>query len=321
MLRKRPARTTSESRTAARFEQLDRLRPARILDVLEDVAPFLICPYCGGPLTRTEGVLRCLTGHAFDIARQGYVSLLPAGWRGGAGDTAAMVRARERFLSAGHFATMATRLADLAEQQTRGTGCIVDVGAGIGYYLTAVLERMPDRVGLALDASKHALRRAARAHGRIGAVACDIWQGLPVAANAADVLLNVFAPRNAAELARILRPTGRLLVVTPTSRHLHELVSALGLVEVDEQKLQRLAAQTSPYFELMERHDVTGTMSLSHADVEAVVAMGPSAWHTDPAESSRRIQQLPEPASVTLSATVGIYEPLADAGHRRDRGP
>ena len=275
--------------------------------MLDDVASFLICPYCGEPLTRTADTLRCRTGHSFDIARQGYVSLLPAGARGGAGDTAAMIRARERFLGAGHFATIATRLADLAEQQAHSPGCIVDAGAGIGYYLAAALERMPDRVGLALDASKYALRRAARAHRRIGAVACDIWQGLPVADDAADVVLNVFAPRNAPELARIIRPSGRLLVVTPTSRHLHELVSTLGLIEVDEQKPQRLAAQMGPYFELLDQHEVEATMALSHDDVEAAVAMGPSAWHTDPEEMSRRIGELRVPAAVSLSATVGVY--------------
>ena len=277
--------------------------------MLEDVAPFLICPYCGEPLTRAADALRCRAGHSFDIARQGYVSLLPAGWRSGIGDPAVMVQARERFLAAGHFATLATRLADVAEQHADGLGCVVDVGAGTGYYLATVLDQMPDRVGLALDASKYALRRAARAHRRIGAVACDIWQGLPVADSAAGVVLNVFAPRNAAELTRILRPSGRLLVVTPTSRHLHQLVSALGLIEVDEQKPQRLAAQIGPYLELLDQQDVTATMALSHEDAEAVVAMGPSAWHTDPDDMSRRVRQLPEPASVTLAATVGVYGP------------
>lgn len=278
--------------------------------MLDDVASFLICPYCGEPLTRAADALRCRADHSFDVARQGYVSLLPAGSRRVTGDTAAMVQARERFLAAGHFTTIATRLADLAEQQAHGSGCIVVVGAGIGYYLAAALERVPDRVGLALDASKYALRRAAQAKPRVGAVACDIWQGLPVADDAADVVLNVFAPRHAPELARILRPAGRLLVVTPTSRHLHELVSALGLIEVDEQKPQRLAAQMSPYFELLDQQNVTATMALSHKDLEAVVAMGPSAWHTDPDEMSRRIRRLPEPASVTVSATVGVYSPL-----------
>jgi 23S rRNA (guanine745-N1)-methyltransferase len=277
--------------------------------VLDDVVPFLVCPYCGAGTTKADSVLRCRSGHSFDIARQGYVSLLPAGWRGDAGDTVAMVQARERFLGAGHFAPLATRLAELAEQHLPdGPGCVVDVGAGTGHYLAAVLERRPDRVGLALDVSKHALRRAARAHARIGAVACDVWHGLPVADDAAVVALNVFAPRNATELARILHPVGRLLVVTPTERHLHELVAALDLVTVDEDKPRRLATQLGSHFVRLEQHDVTATMSLSPADVEAVVAMGPNAWHADTEEIGRRVTQLPTPTSVTLSITVGVYE-------------
>jgi 23S rRNA (guanine745-N1)-methyltransferase len=82
---------------------------------------------------------------------------------------------------------MATRLADLAQQVADGPGCVVDVGAGTGYYLAVVLERLTDRVGLALDVSKYALRRAARAHRRVGAVACDVWHGLPVATDSAAV--------------------------------------------------------------------------------------------------------------------------------------
>lgn len=279
--------------------------------MLEHVVPFLVCPYCGAATTRTDGVLRCRSGHSFDIARHGYVSLLPPGWRGDAGDTAAMVRARERFLAAGHFDVVATTLADLAERQSSDVpGCVVDVGGGTGHHLAAVLDRLTDRVGLALDVSKPALRRAARAHRRVGAVACDVWHGLPVAAGSAALALNVFAPRNATELARILHDAGRLLVVTPTRRHLVELVSALDLVVVDEHKAQRLAAQLDPCFEPLDRQDVTATMSLPRDDVAAVVAMGPSAWHVDTDELRERVRQLPEPMSVTLSITVGVYRPL-----------
>ena len=35
------------------------------------------CPTCGGPLERRESALVCPQGHSFDIARQGYVHLLP----------------------------------------------------------------------------------------------------------------------------------------------------------------------------------------------------------------------------------------------------
>ena len=199
--------------------------------VLDDVVGYLRCPQCGNGLTRTDGSLRCPAGHCFDIARQGYVNLLQRGAAGGAGDTAAMVRARREFLSTGYFAPIAVALADAAAASVAGRskGCVVDVGAGTGYYLAALLARLSGHAGLALDVSRPALRVAARAHGRIGAVGCDAWRPLPITDSAADLVLNVFAPRDGAELRRILRPEGRLLLVTPAADHLSELTEPLGL--------------------------------------------------------------------------------------------
>jgi SAM-dependent methyltransferase len=224
--------------------------------MLDDVIRYLVCPYCGAFVSCAGGSLRCTAGHVFNIARQGYVSMLPAGARGDNGDTAAMVQARADFLAAGHYAGIATELAQATAEVTatlEAEGCVIDVGAGTGYYLAAVIDRLPDRVGLALDVSKFALRRAARAHERIGAVACDAWRPLPVADSAAVVLLNIFAPRNGAELRRIINPAGRLLVVTPTRDHLGELVQSLDLLTIDERKDERLAEKLTSYFDLVER--------------------------------------------------------------------
>ena len=178
--------------------------------MLGAVIRYLACPYCGDAMVRDGSSLRCAAGHTFDIARQGYVSLLPAGASGG-GDTAAMVQARAGFLAAGHFASVATGVAEAARDAAGaadGPGCVADIGAGTGYYLAAVLGQLPERDGLALDISKFALRKAARAHPRIGAVGCDVWRRLPVADSAAILALNVFAPRDGAELRRILHPAG-----------------------------------------------------------------------------------------------------------------
>src|SRR5690606_10049715 len=111
-----------------------------------------------------------------------------------------------------------------------------------GYYLSAVLDALPDRPGVALDVAKAAVRRAARAHPRAAAAVCDVWRGLPLADGCADLILNVFAPRNASEFRRVLRPTGALIVVTPQPNHLSELVDALDLVRVDPAKQDRLTA-------------------------------------------------------------------------------
>jgi 23S rRNA (guanine745-N1)-methyltransferase len=282
--------------------------------VLDDVVGWLACPQCGAGLARAGPVLRCPAGHAFDIARQGYVSLLPPGDRGPAGDSAPMVAARADFLAAGHYGGLARELAAAAREAVTGTGapgCVLDVGAGTGYYLGAVLDDLPGRAGLALDASKFALRRAARAHPRAGAAAADAWRRLPVADGAAAVVLDVFAPRNGAELRRVLHPAGRLLVVTPGRGHLAELAGPLGLLSVDPRKQERLAGTLGPYFRLLERHPHEAALDLGHRDVAAAVGMGPSARHADPAVLAARIRELPGRVPVTLSVTLSVFGPLS----------
>lgn len=256
---------------------------------------------------RAGGSLRCDVGHTFDIARSGYVSLLPAGH---AGDTAAMVAARAEFLAAGHFAGLAAALASMAPVAATA-GCVVDVGAGTGYYLAAVLDRLPGHVGLALDASKSALRLAARAHPRIAAVGCDAWGQLPVADRSVDLALSVFAPRNAAELARIVRPGGRLLIATPAADHLAELIGPLAMLTVDEAKDARLAAKLSPYFDLDGATEYRATASLDHRAVGLLVTMGPSSWHTEPGELAASIAGLPDPVPVTVAVRLASYRPRA----------
>jgi 23S rRNA (guanine745-N1)-methyltransferase len=302
--------------------------------MIEDAIGFLRCPQCdhGAALTRTGGSLRCAAGHCFDIARAGYVSLLPAGAARNSGDTPAMVQARDAFLTAGHFAGLADAIAETAAAtittpMTRlaasmtpsaspvGPGCVVDCGAGTGYYLAAVLDRLPSRIGLALDISKNALRLAARAHSRAAAVGCDAWRPLPVADEAADLVLNIFAPRQAAELRRILRPTGALLVVTPAPDHLGELIGPLGLISVDERKHTRLASQLGGLFDLITAREYRAKLSLDRRWVSDLVSMGPSSWHSDPGELAATIGQLPDLVPVTASVRIAIYRPLP--GDRR----
>ena len=280
--------------------------------MLEEVLDVLRCPHCGAALARQGGAVRCAAGHSFDIARQGYLSLLPGDAELGSADTAEMVAARERFLDAGHFDPLADAVAAAAERalHRRPDGCILDLGAGTGWLLSRVLEAAPGRAGLALDLSKHALRRAARAHERIGAVAADAWRPLPVRDGAVALALSVFAPRNGAEIARVLRPGGALIVVVPTGRHLIELVETLDLLTVDERKPQRLAAQLDPHLSAPGASALEWTLALSRKEAIDVVAMGPSAVHVNTAALHEAIEDLSEPVSVTASVELSVRRPL-----------
>jgi 23S rRNA (guanine745-N1)-methyltransferase len=283
--------------------------------VLADVIDLLRCPHCGGGLELGDGAARCAEGHSFDVARQGYLNLLPGDARTGSADTAAMVRARAEFLAGGHYVSIAAAVADAAVSVTpageAAEGPVIDLGAGTGYYLAAVLDRLPSAQGLALDVSKHALRVAARAHPRIGAVGCDAWARLPVRDAAAALVINVFAPRDPAELARVLAPSGALVVVTPNRGHLAELVSAVGMLTVQERKRERLEGRLGTLFEPINDTMVERELVLGHSELAALVAMGPSARHLDEQQVAERVAVLPEPLPVTLSVTVASYRRVA----------
>ncbi|MGC4878062.1 putative RNA methyltransferase [Micromonospora sp. DT43] len=278
----------------------------RILDRLR-------CPVCGDPLGQATDTraLRCPRRHSFDVARQGYVNLL-TGRAPHVGDTAEMVAARADFLAAGHYDVISAALAEAAAQAVAGFDAyplVVDAGAGTGSYLGAVLAALPDAVGLALDVSKPALRRAARVHPRAAAALADTWQRLPLADGSTAVLLNVFAPRNGAEFHRVLDPAGTLLVVTPAADHLDELVDALDLLRVDPDKADRVAASLGGHFTPVGSSVHRAELALTRPEIATLVGMGPSAWHTDPTALAERLAALPEPIRVRVAVQLDAYRP------------
>lgn len=278
--------------------------------VLADALAALRCPVCGGALAARDNTVRCPQGHAFDIARQGYLNLDTGGGRPHQADTAAMIAARESFLGQQHYAPIAGAVSGLAHRLApagaAGPGVVLDLAGGTGYYLAAVLAALPGRTGICLDLSKPALRKAARAHPRAVAVGSDIWRPFPLAGGSAAIVLSVFGPRNLAETIRVLGPAGIFLLVTPDPRHLAELVGPLGMLSVDAAKPQRVAAATAG-LRLITGEPLSYPVRLGHAAVHDLVSMGPSAYHIPPAQLRDRIEALPDPLTVTVAVTVAGY--------------
>ncbi|MEV6478381.1 methyltransferase domain-containing protein [Streptomyces sp. NPDC051576] len=281
--------------------------PVSLPPALDLSLDLLRCPTCRRRrLNPSRGTLRCPVGHTFDISRHGYAGLL-TGTRATSGDDAAMVQARNRFLSTGTYAPVRKAAAHLAADATSEQAAVVDVGCGTGYYLAGVLDHLPGARGLGLDTSVRALRSAARAHDRAAAVAWDVFRPFPLADRVADVVLDVFAPRNPAEFHRVLRPTGRLIVVRPTGRHLAELRDRLpAMVTIDPAKEQRLHRALAPFFEGTVTEQVEYTAPLTRLDALDLVAMTPSARHVSRAHLNND-GLLPD--QVTVSVLITAYQP------------
>jgi 23S rRNA (guanine745-N1)-methyltransferase len=254
-------------------------------------------------------VLRCESGHAFDIARQGYVTLESAP-SPHEGDSAEMVAARERFLAAGHFDLLASSVAAALAGAAPPPGHLLELGAGTGHYLAAALDALPGRCGIAIEISRPAAQRAARAHPRIGAVRCDAWSELPIGDGAVAGALSAFAPRNEAELARVIAPGGSLAVLTPAPDHLGELAGPLGLIGIEGSKPERLERRLEPWFERGERQRIESALILTREQAADLAAMGPSARHLDRGEAAARAARLGEPIEARAVVELALYRRL-----------
>jgi 23S rRNA (guanine745-N1)-methyltransferase len=274
----------------------------------DDAVGLLACPVCGDRLAvAPDGpALRCAAGHSFDRARQGYVPLLPPGHRAPSGDSAEMVADRVAFLDAGHYRGVTRAIGDAATAD--GTPrTLLDLGGGTGHHLAGVLDRLPGAVGVVLDSSRYAARRAARAHPRAAAVVADSWARLPIRDGVLDRVLVVFAPRNGPEIARVLQPEGRLVVVTPAADHLREIVGPLGLLRVDPDKATRLATSLEPQLEPVATSSFRAELALDRAAIATLVGMGPHARHLGRAAVAEAVRDLDEPVRVTVAVDVGSY--------------
>ncbi|WP_115684873.1 methyltransferase domain-containing protein [Corynebacterium senegalense] len=279
--------------------------------MLKDIVDVLADPIDRSPLRGADDYSRLVseTGHSYDVARQGYVTLASGAGLNHEGDSADMVTARELFLSQGHFApfveTVTERVADAVEKSHAEEPVVLEVGAGTGYYLAHTLDSIEGSRGVGIDISTPAAKHLAKAHGRLGAVVADVWEGLPLRDASVDALTVIFAPRNPAEFARVLTDEGEAVILVADSGHLDELREPLGILGVEGGKLERLLEQTRGHLEQIGEPELLEfPIRLDRDSIAAQVGMSPSARHVDPAELRESIAALPDHMEVTAKARL-----------------
>ena len=172
----------------------------------------ITCPVCKDVLVFSQKSAACEKGHSFDIAKEGYLNLL---LRTGKvpvvqGDTLEMLKARRGFLEKGYYDDLVTNLRSLiekhAQESPKAAYDILDVGCGEGYYLGSLLEKqvVPGARYYGTDISKPAIALAAKKYPKALFFVADTNTFLPFADGSIDILLNIFAPRNAGEFDRVL---------------------------------------------------------------------------------------------------------------------
>ncbi|WP_218311055.1 putative RNA methyltransferase [Alteromonas antoniana] len=242
------------------------------------------CPLCKHPLTIHDKTWQCDNGHAFDKAKAGYVNLLPVQFKKSLqpGDDKIMLRARRGFHQRQSYQPLMTALTDLVSQAHPETQIrLYDAGCGEGAYLRNIAESLAlqgkSTTAAGSDIAKLAVEMAAKQAKTHQYVVASSHQ-LPLEDESVDTIMQIFAPGDAGEYARVLSSRGTLLTVSPGPEHLYELKQHI----YDSPERHVLPDAALSHFSLQESRQITFTLNFENPEhVSELIAMTPFSWKLD----------------------------------------
>lgn len=299
-----------------------------------------ICPLCQSPLIPAADTWRCdgslnpkQTAHPFDVARQGYVNLLPVQQKKSKapGDSQQSIEARQRFLNAGHYQSLndlicqkMAELLSLEKVKTNQKGQPInwlDIGCGEGYYTQPMAQTGMDTL-IAADISKPAvleLAKVSKALGRLwyqkpedgAAKTTAIYPlvtsaaYLPLRTHSLTGISSIFSPILPEAFNEVLSDAGYLIIAKPDIEHLATMREAL-FDDVREHDSDKFLQALSPYFKLLDRYRVSTELTLSAEDLADLLTMTPYAYR---ARSEKRQALLAKVATTpfTTEAKFIVY--------------
>lgn len=295
------------------------------------VLDLLICPTCGGRLCREGGSIVCESHHTFDVARSGYVNLLPPGKEKNShtGDERKMIAARSDFLARGHYAKISSSLASLIPTDcTDEPFVLCDMGSGEGHHTLNIVRTLASAsergiIAIGADASKYGAECASKLarkeglmpSGGIGAecdlrvqayfVPANIFH-LPVRDASLDACVSMFAPIAWDEVRRTLKDGGVLAVASSGAEHLMEMRRII-YDEVREADFTPTAAEG---FEKISEESLTYPVCLSSPkEIEDLFMMTPFYYRT--AEEGRARLLALDSLEVTVNVKITMFRKLA----------
>jgi 23S rRNA (guanine745-N1)-methyltransferase len=244
-----------------------------------------VCPVCGGSLQLHQSgkTYTCQNQHSFDLAKEGYLNLLPVQHKHSKepGDSKQMMTARREFLEAGFYEPMAKTVAMMINaNRTVGQNMrLLDLGCGEGYYSRKIASYCNHHEQIALhgiDIAKFAIAAAAKKQPNARFIVASSNR-LPYPDQYFDFVLRVFAPSDDDELKRVLKSSGHLLTVTPGPRHLWQLKEFI-YAEVKEHASESLVPQG---FERLTAQRISYKITPNPQQRMALLQMTPFAWRAN----------------------------------------
>lgn len=269
------------------------------------------CPVCGRVLISSEKTVRCGAGHSFDIARQGYVNLLMSNVSSAKrhGDDEAMVTARTEFLEKGYYSPLRDAIVrEAVDNCTSNEVTLLDAGCGEGWYTEGVVRAFESAgktcTAVGIDISRKALIRASKR--RCASLAVAGVNAVPLLDGSCDAVINVFAPEDAGEFFRVLKPGGVLIRAVPLEDHLMGLKKAV----YEKPYLNKTPEYSPEGFTEIARNEIRGTLRLTdRRDIFDLFMMTPYFYKT----GRRDQQKLLELDALTTEISFCVFTLRKDA--------
>jgi 23S rRNA (guanine745-N1)-methyltransferase len=261
---------------------------------------------CGLRLTRSAAAFSCSRGHSYDLARSGYVNLLqPKDRRSKTpGDSKAAIAARARLLQSGVGTGVLARIVARAAALDLGDSpVVVDLGAGTGDALGRLTahRRM---TGIGIDLAAAAADHAARRFPELTWVVANADRRLPLVERSMALVMSLYGRRNAAEVARVLKPSGYLLVAVPAFDDLAELRSAVQGEAAPRERVPALVAEYEPYLSVVEQFELRERAHLDRAMLLDLLRATYRGARTSAAEKVATLESL----DVTIASTCLVMQ-------------
>ncbi|MCL9774292.1 23S rRNA (guanine(745)-N(1))-methyltransferase [Vibrio methylphosphonaticus] len=243
------------------------------------------CPLCQLPLQQHERHFACENRHQFDMAKEGYVNLMPVQHKQSKdpGDNKEMMQARRTFLAHDFYAPMRNAVAQsLVQHHPLVSVQALDIGCGEGYYTHYFADFLNEHLGddqhqpidcYGLDISKVAVRYAAKRYSNVAFTVASSHR-LPFADASLSAAIRIYAPCKPEELSRCLQQDGIVVTVTPGAHHLFELRERI----YDEVHLHDEEVEVLPQFQLVAENKLNYVMKLTGDQAHDLLQMTPFAW-------------------------------------------
>jgi 23S rRNA (guanine745-N1)-methyltransferase len=250
------------------------------------------CPLCHHPLSLQQRQWGCANNHQFDIAKEGYVNLLPVQHKHSRqpGDSQEMMVARRAFLDQGYYQPLRNKLVMLLDNVLpESAEALLDIGCGEGYYTSSFASQLTRHTQLqvyGLDVAKIAIRYAAKRYPEVQFCVASSHR-LPFADNSLDAVVRIYAPCQGAELKRVVKPGGYLLTVSPAPRHLYQLKEII----YSQVQLHPCLDEHIEGFSCQEQLQLGYDMTLPAQQAVDLLQMTPFAWRASPQTKQQLLAQ------------------------------